>query len=151
VGRWHGRSWYPAGAAAVLALAAAPQPTAGAAAAAAAAELTMTAPGGRALGGAWQRWARASLMPTVAPDEGPAAVAGEPVPRHLDRLQRLGGHRLDRIAPERRDAADLAHQRFSLQTPRATSFVNATRRLKEPGRPRDWSENAIVPASRRAR
>jgi hypothetical protein len=47
--------------AAVLALAAAPQPIAGAAA-----ELTMTAPGGRALSGAWQRWARASLMPTVA-------------------------------------------------------------------------------------
>ena len=31
----------------------------------AAAELRMSAPGGRALGGSWQRWARASLMPTV--------------------------------------------------------------------------------------
>ena len=33
--------------------------------ASAAAELSMTGPGGRALGGSWQRWARASLMPTV--------------------------------------------------------------------------------------
>src|SRR3954463_16089195 len=34
-------------------------------ASAAANDLTLVAPGGRALGGPWQRWARASLMPTV--------------------------------------------------------------------------------------
>ncbi len=31
----------------------------------ASAKLTMSAPGGRSLPGSWQRWARASLVPTV--------------------------------------------------------------------------------------
>jgi hypothetical protein len=50
-------------------------PAAGSAHAASA--LTMTAPGGRALGGAWQRWARASLMPTVS---GRVTVRLQPCP-----------------------------------------------------------------------
>ena len=57
MGWWHGRSWLPAVAAVARALAAAP--------AGAVTELTMTAPGGRSLDGSWQRWARASLVPTV--------------------------------------------------------------------------------------
>ena len=58
MGRKHGRSWIPAAvAAALLALVAAP--------ASGGPGLTISGPGGRALHGAWQRWARASLMPTV--------------------------------------------------------------------------------------
>jgi hypothetical protein len=67
VGRWHGRSGFAAIAVVACALAGAPSgagqsPRAGASAVSA---LTLTAPGGRALGGPWQRWASASLMPTV--------------------------------------------------------------------------------------
>ena len=67
VGWWHGRSWVPVAAAVVISLAAAPAsggPTASSAARAAP-DLRLTAPGGGALRGGWQRWARASLMPTV--------------------------------------------------------------------------------------
>ncbi len=49
-----------AAAAALVAAPAGAGPTADASA-----ELTMSAPGGRPLGGSWERWARASLMPTV--------------------------------------------------------------------------------------
>ena len=57
MGRWHGRSWVPAAiAAALLALAA---PAFGGD------EVSITGPHGRAMPGSWQRWARASLMPTV--------------------------------------------------------------------------------------
>jgi hypothetical protein len=68
VGRWHGRSWVPAAAAVAIVFAAAPAsggPTASSAARAAP-DLSPSAPGGRTLRGSWQRWARASLMPTVA-------------------------------------------------------------------------------------
>jgi hypothetical protein len=67
MGRWHGRAWIPAAAAAVLVaatLVAGGRPPASDAARAAP-DLSVTAPGGRALRGSWQRWARASLMPTV--------------------------------------------------------------------------------------
>ena len=67
MGRWHGRSWVPAAAAVAIALVAAPAsggPSASSAARAAP-DLRLAAPGGRALSGSWQRWARASLMPTV--------------------------------------------------------------------------------------
>jgi hypothetical protein len=68
MGRWHGRSWIPAAVvAAAIALVAAPAsggPSASSAARAAP-DLSVTGPGGRGLGGSWQRWARASLMPTV--------------------------------------------------------------------------------------
>ena len=63
MGRWHGRSWIPAAAAVAIALAAAP--ASGGPASRAAADLSLTGPGGRSLHGSWQRWARASLMPTV--------------------------------------------------------------------------------------
>ena len=63
MGRWHGRSWIPAAAAAAIALAAAP--ASGGPSSRAAADLSLTGPGGRSLHGSWQRWARASLMPTV--------------------------------------------------------------------------------------
>ena len=59
--------WVPAAAAAAIALAAVPAsggPTASSAARAAP-DLRLAAPGGRPLRGAWQQWARASLMPTV--------------------------------------------------------------------------------------
>lgn len=66
MGRWHGRSWIPAAAAAAIALAAAPASGgAGGPHSRAAADLSLTGPGGRSLDGSWQRWARASLMPTV--------------------------------------------------------------------------------------
>jgi hypothetical protein len=75
VGRWHGRAWFAAAAAVALATVpalAGPRGSAPAAAAAdppgvvrAAADLRLVSVRGRALGGPWQRWARASLMPTV--------------------------------------------------------------------------------------
>ena len=64
-------------------------------------------------------------------------------------VKRLGAHRLDRVPPQRRHAAGVRH-RLTLQTPLATSLVKATRRLNEPGRPRERSEKEIVPASSRA-
>ena len=63
MGRWHGRSWIPAAAAAAIVLAAAP--ASGGPSSRAAADLSLTGPEGRSLNGSWQRWARASLMPTV--------------------------------------------------------------------------------------
>ena len=63
MGRWHGRAWVPAAAAAAIALAAAP--ASGGPNSRAAADLSVSGSGGRALHGSWQRWARASLMPTV--------------------------------------------------------------------------------------
>jgi len=63
VARWHGRLWLPAALAALVALVAAPADAGPPARSAA--DLTMRAPGGKALAGSWQRWARASLMPTV--------------------------------------------------------------------------------------
>lgn len=55
MGRWHGRSWIPAAvAAAMLALAAVP--------ASGGSQLSISGP----RDGSWQRWARASLMPTVS-------------------------------------------------------------------------------------
>jgi hypothetical protein len=66
MGRWHGRAWGPAAAAAAITLAVVPASGgAGAPHSRAAADLSLTGPGGRTLQGAWQRWARASLMPTV--------------------------------------------------------------------------------------
>ena len=56
MGRWHGRVWVPAALAAAL-LAAAP--------ASGGPDVSLTGPGGRQLHGSWERWARASLMPTV--------------------------------------------------------------------------------------
>src|SRR3954469_8270115 len=58
MGGWHGRLWTRAALiAAVLALAVAP--------ASGGPDVSLTSPGGRPLHGSWQRWARASLMPTV--------------------------------------------------------------------------------------
>jgi hypothetical protein len=65
VGRWHGRSWFPAAAAVALLVAAPAGAGPTASGARAAADLSLAAPGGKPLGGPWQRWARASLMPTV--------------------------------------------------------------------------------------
>ncbi len=56
MGRWHGRVWLPAALAAAM-LAAAP--------ASGDPDVSLTGPGGRSLHGSWERWARASLMPTV--------------------------------------------------------------------------------------
>src|SRR3954454_7232817 len=56
MGRWHGRLWTRAALiAAVLAVAPAR----------AGPGVALKGPGGRPLHGSWQRWARASLMPTV--------------------------------------------------------------------------------------
>src|SRR6478609_10960616 len=57
MGRWHGRSWVPAAIAATLLALATPAFGGG--------EVSITGPDGRAMPGSWQRWARASLMPTV--------------------------------------------------------------------------------------
>jgi hypothetical protein len=56
MGRWHGRVWVPAALAAAM-LAAAP--------ASGDPDVSLTGPRGRSLHGSWERWARASLMPTV--------------------------------------------------------------------------------------
>ena len=65
----HGCWWFPAALAVVVALVAAP---AGAdQTARSSSDLILRAPGGTALAGSWQRWARASLMPTVT---GPVTV-----------------------------------------------------------------------------
>ena len=59
MGRWHGRAWIPAAlAAALFVLAVAP--------ASGGPDVSFTGPGGRSLHGSWERWARASLMPTVS-------------------------------------------------------------------------------------
>src|SRR3954447_6461500 len=55
--RWHGRVWVPAALAAMM-LAAAP--------ASGGPDVSLRGPGGRPLHGSWERWARASLMPTVS-------------------------------------------------------------------------------------
>ena len=52
---------------------------------------------------------------------------------------------------ERRHALVLGHQRTIPQTRSATSLVNAARRLKAAGFPREVSEKATVPASIRTR
>src|SRR3954462_11695254 len=60
MGGWHGRLWTRAALiAAVLALALAVAP------AGAGPGVTLKGPGGRPLPGSWQRWARASLLPTL--------------------------------------------------------------------------------------
>jgi hypothetical protein len=68
VGRWHGRWWFPALAFSAVVIATAPAvagPGSAPRAQASANDITLLAPGGRPLGGSWQRWARASLMPVV--------------------------------------------------------------------------------------
>jgi hypothetical protein len=63
MGRWHGRAVILAATLAAIALVAAP--ASGGPSSRAAADLSLTGPAGESLKGSWQRWARASLMPTV--------------------------------------------------------------------------------------
>ena len=72
-----------------------------------------------------------------------------PTPRPTPTPRRSDARRCRRSRRSCRSPADA--QRSSLQTRSATSVVNAASRLNEPGSPRERSENAIVPASRRAR
>ncbi len=62
-------------------------------------------------------------------------------------------HGVDVAARDRGDQRRYArvHQRTIPQTRSATSFVKAARRLNSGGLPRDVSENATDPASRRTR